>query len=102
MTKNPNLDEMIERIYAVISGPPGGQDWDTFRTMYHPQASIVRTRLDGNGKPVCFTFTPEQFVANGCELLKDISFYEVEIKRRTFEFGNLAQVFSAYEIFSDL
>src|SRR5580692_6085619 len=99
---NPGVDEMIQSIYTVISGPPGSQDWDRFRTMYHPRASIVRTRVDGDGKPVCFSFTPEEFVANGRELLKDISFYEVEIKRKTFEFGNLAQVFSAYDIFEDV
>ncbi len=61
------------------------------------KARLVRTRLDETGKPVAFSFSVEEFYKDVSELLKDVSFYEIEIARHTEHFGNIANVFSAYE-----
>ncbi|MGZ8308106.1 MAG: hypothetical protein ACXWU6_16160, partial [Allosphingosinicella sp.] len=56
-----------------------------------------RTRLDEAGRPVACSFSGEDYEANARALLADMPFYEVETERRTMRFGNVAQVFSAYE-----
>jgi hypothetical protein len=84
-------------LYSSISGPPGGQDFELARRIFHPDARLVRTRLDEAGKPVAFSFSAEEYEANAKALLAGLPFYEVETERRTVRFGNVAQIFSAYE-----
>jgi hypothetical protein len=91
------IDALMTALYASISGPPGGQDFDLARRIFHPDLRLVRTRLDEAGKPVAFSFSAEEYEANAKALLADLPFYEVETERRTVRFGNVAQIFSAYE-----
>jgi hypothetical protein len=91
------IDGLMTALYSSISGPPGGQDFELSRRLYHPDVRLVRTRLDEAGRPVAFSFSADAYEANAKALLADIPFYEVETKRRTVRFGNIAQVFSAYE-----
>lgn len=93
-----SLDDVITAMYASISGPPGGQDWVTSQRLFHPRAHLIRTGVDGNGRPVAAVFSLEEYRANASGLLKDIAFYEIEIARHTVRFGNVAQAFSAYEV----
>jgi hypothetical protein len=92
-----SLDDVIGALYRAISGPAGGQDFELERLIHHKDARMVRTRLDENGKPVAFSFGLEGFIANVKEVLKGRPFYEIEIARKVVRFGNIAQVFSAYE-----
>jgi hypothetical protein len=92
-----DLDEIMHAFYDSISGPPGGQDWDRSRLLFHPDARLVRTRLDEAGRPVAFSFSTEAYREATAPLLASIHFHEVEIARRTVRFGNIAQLFSAYE-----
>ncbi len=96
-----SLDDVISTTYTAISGPPGGQDWEAWRTLFHPAGRLVRTRADEAGRPIAFPFPVEEFEANGRNILADISIYEVEKRREVIRFGNIAQVFSSYDIFSD-
>jgi hypothetical protein len=91
------IDALMTALYSSISGPPGGQDFELSRRLYHPDVRLVRTRLDESGRPVAFSFSGEDYEANAKALLAGLPFYEVETKRRTVRFGNVAQVFSAYE-----
>jgi hypothetical protein len=91
------IDGLMAALYSSISGPPGGQDFELSRRLYHPDVRLVRTRLDEAGKPVAFSFSADEYEANARALLADLPFYEVETERRTVRFGNVAQVFSAYE-----
>ena len=91
------IDALMTALYASISGPPGGQDFELSRRIQHPDVRLVRTRLDEAGKPVAYSFSGEDYEANARALLADIPFYEVETDRRVVRFGNVAQVFSAYE-----
>ena len=84
-------------LYSSISGPPGGQDFELSRRLHHPDVRLVRTRLDEAGRPVAFSFSGDEYEANARALLADLPFYEVETERRVVRFGNIAQVFSAYE-----
>ncbi|HEX8513167.1 MAG TPA: hypothetical protein VF688_08670 [Allosphingosinicella sp.] len=91
------IDALMTALYSSISGPPGGQDFELSRRVYHPDVRLVRTRLDEAGRPVAYSFSADDYEANAKALLKDMPFYEVETERRTVRFGNVAQVFSAYE-----
>jgi hypothetical protein len=91
------IDELMDALYSSISGPPGGQDFELSRRLYHPDVRLVRTRLDEAGRPVAFSFSGEEYEANAKALLANIPFYEIETERRVIRFGNVAQVFSAYE-----
>lgn len=91
------IDQLMTALYSSISGPPGGQDFELSRRLQHPDARLVRTRLDAAGRPVAFSFSGEEYEANARALLADTPFYEVETERRIVRFGNIAQVFSAYE-----
>ena len=91
------IDALMAALYSSISGPPGGQDWELSRRLQHPDVRLVRTGLDEAGRPVACSFSGEDYEANARALLADMPFYEVETERRTVRFGNIAQVFSAYE-----
>jgi hypothetical protein len=91
------IDALMTALYSAISGPPGGQDFALARRVYHPDVRLVRTRLDESGAPVARSFSAESYEANAKALLADQPFYEIETERRTVRFGNVAQVFSAYE-----
>ena len=91
------IDGLMTALYASISGPPGGQDFELSRRIQHPDVRLVRTRLDESGKPVALSFSGDEYEANARALLADMAFYEVETGRRVVRFGNVAQVFSAYE-----
>ena len=91
------IDALMSALYSSISGPPGGQDFELSRRLQHPDVRLVRTRLDDAGKPVALSFSGEGYEANAKALLAGMPFYEVETERRVVRFGNIAQVFSAYE-----
>ena len=91
------IDALMTALYGSISGPPGGQDFALSRRLHHPDVRLVRTRLDEDGRPVALSFSGEEYEANARALLAGRPFYEVETERRTVRFGNIAQVFSAYE-----
>jgi len=90
------IDGVVRELYRCISGPPGGQDWEADRKLYHPDALITRTRIE-DGKPVAYTFDFEGFRAATEPMLADRHFHEIEIRRKTQVFGQIAHVFSAYE-----
>lgn len=92
-----SIDDVIAAMYAAISGEPGTQDWALSRKLFHPEARMVRTRLDDKGKPIALSFSVDEYQANASELLKNTPFYEIEIARQTERFGNIASVYSAYE-----
>jgi hypothetical protein len=91
------IDQLMTALYSSISGPPGGQDFELSRRLQHPDVRLVRTRLDETGRPVAFSFSGDEYEANAKALLEGMPFYEVETERRVVRFGNVAQVFSAYE-----
>jgi hypothetical protein len=91
------IDALMRALYSSISGPPGGQDFELSRRLEHPDVRLVRTRLDEAGRPVALSFSGEEYEANARALLAAAPFYEVETERRVVRFGNIAQVFSAYE-----
>ncbi|HMK05156.1 MAG TPA: hypothetical protein VK489_13220 [Ferruginibacter sp.] len=87
------IDQVIKALYDVISGPAGPRDWNRFRSLYHPDAYMAAF----NAKKELRKFSPAQYVQNNGPFFMQNSFYEKEIGRRVNQFGNVAQVFTAYE-----
>lgn len=96
MTKYTTIAEVMTTLYESISGPPGGQDWERDREIYHPRCVLVRTRIE-EGQPVAYPFSFDEFVASTIPLLAGRSFYEIEIGRKVEVFGQIAHVFSCYD-----
>ena len=96
-TEFATLDALFEALYRSISGPPGGQDYALARRVYHPDARLVRTGVGPDGRPRLDSFSVDEYQANVRGLLADIHFHEIETARRAVRFGNVAQVYSAYE-----
>src|SRR3546814_16076622 len=90
-----DIDQLIAAFYATISGPAGGQDWEGAKPLFHPDARLVRTRLDEAGRPVAFSLSGGCYRQATAPLLAALEFYEYELARRTVRFGTISPFFSA-------
>jgi hypothetical protein len=98
--KTRNIDTTIKTLYAVISGEKGEErDWDLMRYIYHPDAKLVPTGTNPEGKVRVRYITPQYYVENSGTWLMENGFFEEEIHRETQVFGNIAHVFSTYQCF---
>ena len=95
---NTSIDAIITALYDVISGPAGqARDWDRFMALFHPNARLIPTgrRQDGsNGSNV---IDPAGYRERAGPQLEQGGFFEIEIARRTEQFGAIAHVWSTYE-----
>lgn len=92
-----SLDAIINAYYDVISGSKN-DPWEFERDKYIHTENAVITRLDENGKAESHTLEAE-YIPLGLAPKED--FYEMELKRTVSQYGNLAQVWSAFEIRTD-
>ncbi|HET9811960.1 MAG TPA: nuclear transport factor 2 family protein [Sphingomicrobium sp.] len=87
------IDQTIDAVYAVISGPPGQKrDFDTMRSMFAPDALLrVITPKGVRGG------TLEDYIGKSGPILEKEGFTEQELGRRVEVYGNLATVWSSYD-----
>lgn len=94
-----SIDGIVKAFYDVISGPAGQpRQWARDRTLYIPGVRFVAMSVDQEGKPLPDITTHQEYVDQSDAGLVAKGFYEVEIHRVTKRFGNIAHVFSAYEV----
>jgi hypothetical protein len=92
-----SIDAIISAYYDVVSG--SSQDpWQFERDKYIHSKHAVITRLDDNGNGVSHPLEVEYIPL---ALSPKENFYEKELKRTISQFGNMAQVWSAFEIRTD-
>ena len=92
------LNNTIETLYAVISGEKGeARDWDLFRFLFHPDAKLIPSGKNREGKIGARFITPDDYVNSSGNYLVENGFYEIELQREVDTFGNITQVFSTYE-----
>lgn len=89
-----SIDAIITAYYAVISGA-STDPWQYERDSFLHSETAVIIRLDNNGNSDSHTLDAEYLPLL---LMPKEDFYEVEIKRTVSHFGNMAQVWSAYEV----
>jgi hypothetical protein len=92
-----SIDAIVAALYDVISGPPGGRDWDRLRSLYIPEARLIPTGTRPNGESGLRVLDVEGYIASASALFAEKGFFEREIARRTEAFGNVAHAWSTYE-----
>jgi hypothetical protein len=92
------IDGITKAFYEVISGAAGqARQWGRDKTLYSPDVRFVALSLGADGKPRAVIMNHAQYVNSSNEFFVKEGFVEREIGRVTRQFGNMAQVFSAYE-----
>lgn len=92
-----SIDEVIVTLYEIISGPAGPRDWDKMRELCVPGADFCSFAPKEDGSKVFRKGDVESYIKNSGSFFMNSAFYETEIGRRMDRFGNVAQVFSAYQ-----
>lgn len=96
-----SIDAIMKAVYDVISGDAGEErDWDRFRSLFHKDARLIPAgKNPQTGVTGANAVTPEGYIERNKPFFDKNGFHEREIGRKTDRYGNIAQVFSAYEAF---
>jgi len=99
-TANPedvkSIDAIINAVYDVISGPKGQQrDWDRFHSLFVKGARLIP--YSANSEAGANVLSAAEYIERSNPFLVDNGFFESEIGRHIARYGNIAQVFSAYQ-----
>jgi hypothetical protein len=89
-----SINAIIDAYYEVVSGS-SNDPWQFERDKYIHSPNAVITRIGENGTAESHALEAE-YVPMG--LAPKEAFYEKELKRKSNHFGNMAQVWSAFEI----
>lgn len=92
-----DIGAVVTAMYAMVSGPAGPRDWTLQDRVFHPDARQMRTGVDERGAPWITIMSLGEYRENTAPFFSTHNFFEVEIARRIDVFGNMAQVWSAYE-----
>lgn len=92
-----SIDSIIAALYEVISGPAGERDWDRFRSLFAPHATLSPMAPRPDGSTPVTVISPEQYVQWGGAYFMENAFYEREAGRKLERFGNVANAMSFYE-----
>jgi hypothetical protein len=92
-----SIDAIINAYYDVVSGS-SSEPWEFERDKFIHSENAFITRLDENGIAETHTLEAE-YIPIGLSPKED--FYEKELKRKVAKYGNIAQVWSAFEIRTD-
>ena len=92
-----SIDSILTALYNVISGPAGERDWNRFRSLFLPQATLTSAGKDRDGVIRVRPRTVEGYVTGAGSYFSQHGFFESPIVSRVQTFGNVAQVFCSYE-----
>lgn len=91
------IDETIDALYDVISGPAGEKrDWDRFRGLFTESAMMALTAPGPEGRRL-MTITPDEYAERFGPQLEQGGFTERETHRVLEVFGTVAHAFSTYD-----
>ena len=102
MTDHDQIGAVIDEMYAMISGPAGPRDWARQANCFLPDARMVRTWVDDQGRPMMKIMSPDDYARDTAPYFAANDFYEIETSRRIDLFGNIAHAWSGYEARSAL
>jgi len=93
------IDGVMKAFYEVISGPAGQpRQWSRDRSLYIPDVRFVSIEKRRDGTIEAQPISHLEFVDRSDAGLVKNGFYESEIHRETQQFGQIAHVFSTYEM----
>ena len=97
LTQQSTPGERVETLYEVISGPVGeARDWDRFRSLFLEGARMTVLTPGDDGVRIT-SLSPDDYVENAGPNLVRVGFIETETRRRTYQYGEMATILSAYE-----
>lgn len=97
LSKVSTMDSIIQNLYDVISGDAGvKRDWELFHYLFLPDAKLMPVQANKDGQVAVRYLTPQDYVDHSGPYLEEKGFHEVELARKTEQFGNIAHVFSTY------
>ena len=92
-----SVDAIITAVYDVISGPKGERrDWDRFRNLFVPNARLIPVLTRNDTTRAVFN-TLDEYIAFVDDLFYESGFFEIEIARKTEQYGHILHAFSTYE-----
>jgi hypothetical protein len=93
------IDGVMKAFYEVISGPAGQpRQWSRDRSLYIPDVRFVSIEKRRDGTIEAQPISHQEFVDRSDAGPVKNGFYESEIHRETQQFGQIAHVFSTYEM----
>lgn len=93
------LDGILKAFYEVVSGPAGQpRQWSRDRSLYIPRVQFVSLATDSAGAIHAAVMDHQTYVDRTNDAFLRRGFFEAEIHRTTHRFGNMAHVFSTYEM----
>lgn len=94
-----SIDSIVKALYSVISGPAGlERNWSRAKSLFIPDIRMIATNPNKAGQPNVRMISFQEYVDRVAIAVEKQGFYESEIKRSARQFGNVAQVFSSYQI----
>ncbi|MFC5511436.1 hypothetical protein ACFPOU_09910 [Massilia jejuensis] len=94
-----SVDSLVAALYDVISGPAGApRNWNRMRALFAPDAKLMVVTPNREGGYALRALTVEDYISRNMSAFSRNGFYEREIARTTEAFGQLAHVFSTYEL----
>jgi hypothetical protein len=93
-----SIDGVITALYDVISGPAGARDWERFSSLYKEQATMGAISETKDGTLRYVSMTPDEYRQRNDEYFKKNGFWEEEIARQVFQFGEITTVHTSYKI----
>jgi hypothetical protein len=91
------IGDVLDALYATLSGPAGDRDWEVRHQFFHPDAKLIRTGVDENGVSWLKIMNLDEYREDVAYAFKIVPFYEIELERRVEQFGNIAHAWSMYE-----
>lgn len=95
------IDSTMATLYATISGDKDEtRNWDLFRHLFRKDAKLIPIGKK-DGKTTIRYMSADDYIKSSGAWLAENGFHEIETKRETQLFGNMAQVFSTYEAYTN-
>ena len=92
-----SVEAIITALYESISGPAGQErEWDRFRSLFAPGAQLIPIRVTPDTTHAVFN-SVEGYIELVDAYFLENGFFEIEIARKSEQFGPLLHAFSTYE-----
>jgi len=92
-----SVEHIVAALYDVISGPPGGRDWDRFHSLFYPGAKLVPTRRGQDGKISARILSPDEYIERVKPIFEKQGFFESSVANRIELWDRIAHVWTTYE-----
>jgi hypothetical protein len=87
-----SIEAVVKATYEVISGPAGSRDWNRFYSLFSSGA-----KMGANAGTEFRSFTPQEYQMNNTPFFAKSGFFEEPLGMTVTQYGNIAQVQSAYQ-----